>query len=144
MKNRKLQTQTLKTKVLLVIAAVCIPVLILFFGMSFFSIRKIQNQIYENNQNLLRSNVNQLDAELNKISEYLLNESTNDQQMNLFSSSDPVMMVQFCIQENFMKISICSIILEGLPAIHPKTESWFIISQIKAKAFSRGCRYSIM
>lgn len=64
--------------------------LILFFGMSFFSIRKIQNQIYENNQNLLRSNVNQLDAELNKISEYLLNESTNDQQMNLFSSSDPV------------------------------------------------------
>ena len=90
MKNRKLQTQTLKTKVLLVIAAVCIPVLILFFGMSFFSIRKIQNQIYENNQNLLRSNVNQLDAELNKISEYLLNESTNDQQMNLFSSSDPV------------------------------------------------------
>ena len=32
MKNRKLQTQTLKTKVLLVIAAVCIPVLILFFG----------------------------------------------------------------------------------------------------------------
>ena len=36
MKNRKLQTQTLKTKVLLVIAAVCIPVLILFFGMSFF------------------------------------------------------------------------------------------------------------
>ena len=90
MKNRKLQTQTLKTKVLLVIAAVCIPVLILFFGMSFFSIRKIQNQIYENNQNLLRSNVNQLDAELNKISEYLLNESTYDQQMNLFSSSDPV------------------------------------------------------
>ena len=90
MKNRKLQTQTLKTKVLLVIAAVCSPVLILFFGMSFFSIRKIQNQIYENNQNLLRSNVNQLDAELNKISEYLLNESTNDQQMNLFSSSDPV------------------------------------------------------
>ena len=90
MKKRKFQKQTLKTKVLLVITAVCVPVLILFFWMNFFSIQKIQNQIYENNQNLLRSNVNQLDAELNKISEYLLNESTNDQQMNLFSSLDPV------------------------------------------------------
>lgn len=89
MKNRKFQKQTLKTKVLLVIAAVCVPVLILFFWMNFFSIQKIQNQIYENNQNLLRSNVNQLDAELDKISEYLLNESMNDQQMNIFSSLDP-------------------------------------------------------
>lgn len=47
-----------------------------FFRDEFFFIRKIQNQIYENNQNLLRSNVNQLDAELNKISGIPLNEST--------------------------------------------------------------------
>ena len=84
MKKRKFQKQTLKTKVLLVITAVCVPVLLLFFWMNFFAIQKIQNQIYENNQNLLRSNINQLDTELGKISEYLLNESNNDQQMNLF------------------------------------------------------------
>ena len=90
MKKRKFQKQTLKTKVLLVITAVCVPVLLLFFWMNFFAIQKIQNQIYENNQNLLRSNINQLDTELGKISEYLLNESNNDQQMNLFSSMDPV------------------------------------------------------
>ena len=141
MKNRKLQTQTLKTKVLLVIAAVCIPVLILFFGMSFFSIRKIQNQIYENNQNLLRSNVNQLDAELNKISEYLLNESTNDQQMNLFSSSDPVKSYdgailytrKFYEDINFTNSEEDMEILEQIRALSKKETIW----SLKIKSSSR-------
>ena len=136
MKNRKFQKQTLKTKVLLVIAAVCVPVLILFFWMNFFSIQKIQNQIYENNQNLLRSNVNQLDAELDKISEYLLNESMNDQQMNIFSSLDPAKSYNGAIlytRKFYEDIHMFNYIyirqsykarmqLQALPAIHPKTE----------------------
>ncbi len=88
MKNRKLQKQTLKTKVLLVITAVCVPVLILFFWMNFFAIQQIQTHIFENNQDLLSLNVSQLDAELQKVSEYLLSESINSQQMALFASTD--------------------------------------------------------
>ena len=121
MKERKFQKQTLKTKVLLVIAVVCIPVLILFFWMNSFSIRKSQNQIYENNQNLLSLNVSQLDAELQTAADYLLNETTDTQQMNLFSSKDPIESYkgEILYKEKFREIIHLFQIVNGIACYSP-------------------------
>ena len=85
MRKRK---NTLRVRILTIISVVCIPILVLFLLMNTYSIQMIQNRIYENNLDMLSMNTKQLDTELWKVSDYLMNECMKREDISQFASQD--------------------------------------------------------
>lgn len=79
---------TLRFRILTIISIVCIPILVLLLLMNTYSIQMIQNKIYENNRDMLSMNTKQLDIELWRVSDYLVNECLARDGVSRFASQD--------------------------------------------------------
>lgn len=86
--NLRRHWNSLKTKVFSIVFFTCIPILLLLFWMNYYSIGLIEQRIYENDYDILSLNMDLLDGELNKVSNWLINEALYRTDTNEFASDD--------------------------------------------------------
>ncbi len=87
--NLRGRWNSLRVKVVVVVLFTCVPVLLLLFWMNYYSIGLIEQRIYENDYDILSLNMNLLDGELNKVSNWLVSEALYRTDTDEFSSADP-------------------------------------------------------
>lgn len=78
--------KSLKFKIILPVLGMSIPVIILLFIINAYAIKKVQQQIYSYNLNLMSAHVSELEAELDSATNILIKE--NIQRISIFSSLD--------------------------------------------------------
>lgn len=88
MKSLKYFLNSLRTKVIMVLIAACVPVMVLYFAMNYYSMRMVEERIYEHARDMLNSNMRRLDAGLEKVSDYLVNIRSNNHGVYQFASLD--------------------------------------------------------
>lgn len=84
----KIQLNSLRYKIFLTVLGISIPAIILFFAINTYAIKKIQQQIYNNNLNLMNVHISELETELISASNILLKESIDNSSINTFASLD--------------------------------------------------------
>lgn len=79
---------SMRAKILCVFLGMSIPAILLFFFISIYAIKQIEQRIYNNNLNLLNVHINELETELSSVSQILVSKSIEQNNLNRFSSSD--------------------------------------------------------
>ncbi len=86
MRKRRL---SLRSKIIISVLGITLPVILLLFFLNTYAINNSEQQIYSNMQNLLKSYIKEIEAELREASEILLKESIKKGSIYDFSSNDP-------------------------------------------------------
>ncbi len=86
--NLRRKWNSLKVRVIVVVLFTCVPVLLLLFWMNYYSIALIEQRIYENDYDILSLNMNLLDGELNRVSNWLVSEALYRTDKEEFASAD--------------------------------------------------------
>ena len=84
----KIQLSSLRYKIFLTVLGISVPAILLFFAINTYAIKKIQQQIYNNNLNLMNVHISELETELASASNKLLKQSIDNSSINNFASSD--------------------------------------------------------
>ena len=87
----KIQLSSLRYKIFLTVLGISVPAILLFFAINTYAIKKIQQQIYNNNLNLMNVHISELETELASASNKLLKQSIDNSSINNFASSDSKM-----------------------------------------------------
>jgi two-component system sensor histidine kinase YesM len=124
----KIQLSSLRYKIFLTVLGISVPAILLFFAINTYAIKKIQQQIYNNNLNLMNVHISELETELASASNKLLKQSIDNSSINNFASSDSKMKYNAVItyhRENADALKDFKM-LEGQIAFSPQNNNMII------------------
>lgn len=79
---KHMRSRSLNVKITSLIAAITIPLIVIIFSSNLYSMKLVRNQIIAYNNNILGMYINQLDTDLEKISDYILYSNIHSNDIN--------------------------------------------------------------